>query len=201
MSGTVSIELKTTALLAMDYQAGIVEGYASDRENLRRRTANLLAAASQARITMIYIIVGFRAGYAEVSPRNLSFSSISQSGRFLAGDPGAAIHPAVVPAADDIIAKKHRVGAFAGTDLDMILRAKGIDHLTLAGIATSGVVLSTTRHAADADCLTSILRDCCSDRDEEVHRALTERVFSRQAAVVKLSEFCLPSHAEAAHAR
>ncbi|MGH7440727.1 MAG: cysteine hydrolase family protein [Polyangiaceae bacterium] len=38
-----------------------------------------------------------------------------------------------------------------GTDLDMILRANGIDTLVLGGIATSGVVLSTVRHAADAD--------------------------------------------------
>ena len=46
---------------------------------------------------------------------------------------------------------KHRVGAFTGTDLDMILKAHRMETLILAGIATSGVVLSTVRHAADAD--------------------------------------------------
>jgi len=183
-----SIEPKSTALLAMDFQAGIVEGYASDRENLLNRTAGLLGAARRAKISIVYIVVGFRPGYAEVSPRNLSFSAIRQSGRFLPGDPATAIHPAVAPVEGDIVVTKHRVSAFAGTDLEMILRAKGIDHLILMGIATSGVVLSTTRHAADADYRITIVRDCCADRDEEVHRVLLDKVFVRQAAIVTAAD-------------
>ena len=70
----------------------------------------------------------------------------------------------------------------------MILRAKGIEHLLLAGIATSGVVLSTTRHAADADYRITIVRDCCSDRDEEVHRVLMDKIFPRQASVLPLAD-------------
>ncbi len=188
MSDKLAIEPAKTALLVMDYQAGIVAGYASDQHDLLGRTASLLAAARKAGVTIIYIVVGFRPGYAEVSPRNLSFGAIRQSGRFLASDPGTAIHLAVTPAEDDIVITKHRVSAFAGTDLEMILRAKGIEHLLLAGIATSGVVLSTTRHAADADYRITIVRDCCSDRDDEVHRVLMEKVFPRQAAVVALAD-------------
>jgi nicotinamidase-related amidase len=188
MSDKPAIEPATTALLVMDYQAGIVTGYASDQQELLGRTASLLAAARKAGMAVIYIVVGFRPGYAEVSPRNLSFSAIRQSGRFLAGEPGTAIHQAVAPAEGDIVVTKHRVSAFAGTDLDMILRAKGIEHLVLAGVATSGVVLSTTRHAADADYRITIVRDCCSDRDDEVHRVLMEKVFPRQAAVVALAD-------------
>jgi nicotinamidase-related amidase len=48
------------------------------------------------------------------------------------------------------------------------------------------VVLSTARHAADADYRITIVRDCCSDRDDEVHRVLMEKVFPRQATVVAL---------------
>ena len=80
---------------------------------------------------------------------------------------------------------KHRVSAFAGTDLDMILRANNIETMVLTGIATSGVILSTTRHGADADYRILILRDCCEDRDPEVHRVLMDKVFPRQAAVVE----------------
>lgn len=188
MAEAFSIEPKSTALLAMDFQAGIVEGYASDRENLLNRTAGLLGAARRAKISIVYIVVGFRPGHAEVSPRNLSFSAIRQSGRFLPGDPATAIHPAVAPVEGDIVVTKHRVSAFAGTDLEMILRAKGIDHLILMGIATSGVVLSTTRHAADADYRITIVRDCCADRDEEVHRVLLDKVFVRQAAIVTAAD-------------
>jgi nicotinamidase-related amidase len=84
---------------------------------------------------------------------------------------------------------KHRVGAFAGTDLDMILRAHDIDTLVLCGIATSGVVLSTLRHAADADYRIFVLRDCCSDQDSEVHGCLLDKVFPRQADVIDSAAF------------
>jgi nicotinamidase-related amidase len=70
----------------------------------------------------------------------------------------------------------------------MILRAKGIDTLVLAGIATSGVVLSTVRHAADADYGLLVVEDACADRDDEVHRVLTGKVFPRQATVTTTAE-------------
>ncbi|MGH7440124.1 MAG: cysteine hydrolase family protein [Polyangiaceae bacterium] len=120
-----------------------------------------------------------------MSPRNQSFGPIRESGRFAERSPGTEVHPAVAPKAGDIVVTKHRVSAFAGTDLDMILRANGIETLVLGGIATSGVVLSTIRHAADADYRLVVVADCCADRDPEVHRVLTEKIFVRQATVVK----------------
>ena len=68
---------------------------------------------------------------------------------------------------------KRRVSAFAGSDLDVVLRAGGIEDLVLCGIATSGVVLSTLRQAADLDYRLTVLRDACADADAEVHRVLT----------------------------
>ena len=55
------------------------------------------------------------------------------------------------------------------------------DSLVLTGIATSGVVLSTLRQAADLDYGLTVLVDACADADPEVHRVLTEKVFPRQA--------------------
>jgi nicotinamidase-related amidase len=183
-----SIDRTASALLVMDFQAAIVEGYATDKDALLNRMAKLLQAARGAGILVIYVVVGFRPGFPEVSDRNLSFSTIKQSGRFAAGDPSTAIHRAVAPNPGEIVVTKHRVGAFAGTDLDMILRAHGIDTLLLTGIATSGVVLSTIRHAADSDYRLVVIRDCCSDADSEVHRVLVEKVFPRQASVVSAEE-------------
>jgi nicotinamidase-related amidase len=51
----------------------------------------------------------------------------------------------------------------------------------VCGIATSGVVLSTLRQAADLDYRLTVLADGCGDGDPEVHRVLTEKVFPRQA--------------------
>jgi nicotinamidase-related amidase len=127
----------------------------------------------------------------EVSERNALFGAIKNSAqhqRLFEGTNGA-IHSAVAPEGDDIVITKHRVSAFAGTDLDMILRAKDIETLVLFGIVTSGVVLSTLLHASDADYRLVVVKDCCADSDLEVHSCLMEKVFPRRASVVDASEF------------
>jgi nicotinamidase-related amidase len=59
----------------------------------------------------------------------------------------------------------------------------------LSGIATSGVVLSTLRQAADLDYRLVVLADACLDGDPEVHRVLTGKVFPRQADVRTVAEW------------
>jgi nicotinamidase-related amidase len=179
-----TLDPRRTALLVLDFQRTIVERIAPDPAALLDRTARLLAAARAAGVRVIFVGVGFREGYPEVSARNQSFATIRTTGAFLSSAAGSEIHPAVAPAQGEVVVTKHRVSAFAGTDLDMILRANDVDTLVLAGIATSGVVLSTTRHAADADYRLVIVRDCCADADEDVHRVLTEKIFPRQATVM-----------------
>ncbi|MGD0523713.1 MAG: isochorismatase family cysteine hydrolase [Polyangiaceae bacterium] len=185
---TLVLDPRTTALLVMDMQSGIVDMVPDDKEALLTRTAKLLDAARKASVRVVYVVVGFRAGYPEVSPRNASFAPIRESGRFAAGSAGTEIHPALAPRAEEVVVTKHRVSAFAGTDLDMILRANGIETLVLAGIATSGVILSTTRQAADADYRLVIVEDACADRDAEVHRVLLEKVLARQATMAKVAD-------------
>jgi nicotinamidase-related amidase len=167
----------------MDFQTAIVDMVPADREALLARTARLIDVARKVEMKVIYVVVGFRAGYPEVSPRNKSFGAVRGSGRFVEGSAGSEVHPAVAPKPGDVMVTKHRVSAFAGTDLDMVLQANGVETLVLAGIATSGVVLSTVRHAADADYRMVVVADCCADGDPEVHRVLTEKVFVRQTTV------------------
>jgi nicotinamidase-related amidase len=180
--------MTSTALLVMDVQQGIVDRFADD-EGYLPRLATAAEAARGAGIRVIYVIIGFRAGYPEVSERNKSFAAIAGTGRFADGGPDAVIHPAVAPASGDLIVTKRRVSAFTGSDLEVVLRAGGIDHLVLTGIATSGVVLSTLRQAADLDYRLTVLADGCLDADPEVHRVLTEKVFARQADVVRVAEW------------
>ena len=138
-----------TALLIMDVQQGIVARFAGGAGDYLGRLATAIAAARAAGVMVSYVTVGFRPGYPEVSDRNKSFAAITGTGRFSDGDPGAAIPDAVAPAPGDVVVTKRRVSAFAGSDLGVLLRARRIEHLVLAGIATSGVVLSTLRQAAD----------------------------------------------------
>jgi nicotinamidase-related amidase len=187
MADALALDPAGTAVLAMDFQARIVESYTHDGGALLGRTQRLLAAARAAGARVIYVVVVFRPGFPEVSPHNKAFSTIKGSGRFAPGD-AVEIHPELAPAEGEVVVTKHRVGAFLGTDMDMILRANGITTLVLTGIATSGVVLSTLRYAADADYRLVVAADCCADGDPEVHRVLTEKVFPRQADVVTAEE-------------
>ena len=180
--------MTSTALLVMDVQQSIVDRFGDDEAYLPRLAA-AVETARRAGIRVIYVVVGFRAGHPEVSERNKSFAAIAGTGRFADGDPGAAIHPAVAPAPGDIIVTKRRVSAFTGSDLEVVLRAAGIDHLVLTGIATSGVVLSTLRQAADLDYRLTVLADGCLDADPEVHRVLTDKVYPRQADVLRIAEW------------
>jgi nicotinamidase-related amidase len=180
---TLTLDPQKSALLVMDYQQGIVANYNKD-ESLLPRAAKVLQAARRAGLRVIYVAVGFRSGYPEASPRNAYFNTIRGSGRFSPEDPGARIRPEVAPEGEEVVVTKHRVGAFLGTDLDMILRANGVETLVLMGISTSGVVLSTLRHAADSDYRCVVVEDCCADADPEVHACLTRKVFPRQATVV-----------------
>jgi nicotinamidase-related amidase len=176
-----------SALLVMDVQRGIVDRF-PDPDYLPR-LAGAVDAARAAGVPVIHVAIGFRTGHAEISARNKTFSAVAQGGAFAEGDPSAEIHPDIAPRPGDIVVTKKRVSAFAGSDLDMVLRAGEIDSLVLTGIATSGVVLSTLRQAADLDFGLTVLSDGCLDSDPEVHRVLTEKVFPRQADVVTVEEW------------
>ncbi|HET8607004.1 MAG TPA: isochorismatase family cysteine hydrolase [Gaiellaceae bacterium] len=176
------------ALLVMDVQQGIVERFGDGSDALLERLSALIAGAREAGIAVIYVRVAFRAGTPEVSARNRSFAALSQGGAFGEADVATRIHPAVAPRDGEPVVVKKRVSAFAGSDLEVLLRSLGIETLVLTGIATSGVVLSTLREAADRDYRLVVVSDCCLDRDPEVHRVLTEKVFPRQAEVVAADE-------------
>lgn len=108
----------------------------------------------------------------------------SRAGTAAAPEATMQIHESVQPRPDEPIVTKLRVSAFAGSDLEVILRSRQIDTLVLSGIATSGVVLSTLREAADKDFALTVLSDACIDADPEVHRVLTEKVLPQQAEVI-----------------
>ncbi|MEO8972386.1 MAG: isochorismatase family cysteine hydrolase [Ktedonobacteraceae bacterium] len=171
------------ALLVMDMQVGIVARLAQT-EDFLTTVSTAINAARAASIPVIYVAVAFRPGYPEISPRNKSFSAIKQQQSSLTT---AEIHPAIAPQPTDIVVTKRRVSAFSGSDLEVVLRAQDISHLVLCGIATSGVVLSTLREAADKDYQLTVLADCCVDSDEEVQRVLLSNVFPRQAEVIQSS--------------
>jgi nicotinamidase-related amidase len=184
-SAPLTLNTKQTALLMADFH---LEGMGDNPTAQARGTVQtaraVLEAARQAGVLVIYIVVSFRPGYPEISGRNLIFSERKTSGRVPPPDPVSLIIPEVRPLPGEPVVVKHRVNAFFQTDLELILRAQAIDTLVLLGHATSGVILSTVRYAADADYRLVVVEDGCADRDVEVHALLMQRIFPRQAAVV-----------------
>lgn len=168
----------------MDVQNGVVARLGEQAVPLLAALARATSAARRAGVTVVYVRVAFRAGLPEISPNNRAFSALSSSTPMGEDDAATEIAAFLAPAPGDIVVMKRRVSAFTGSDLEVVLRSLGVGHLVLTGIATSGVVLSTVREAADRDYEITVLEDACADLDAEVQRVLFEKVFPRQAAVM-----------------
>lgn len=172
-----------TVLLIMDYQQALVERLAS--ETLVSAAIRAIEAARKNDIAVMFVRVAFRPGFPEVATGNRIFGGVIQSGDAMHQDsPSTQIYGALNPLDSEPIVLKRRVSAFSGSDLDVLLRAAKAENLVLAGIATSGVVLSTLRQAADLDFGLTVLEDACADSDVEVHEILTQKIFPRMANVI-----------------
>jgi nicotinamidase-related amidase len=185
----LALDPRRTVLLVMDYQNGVFSQIA-DADALLARAAAAIATVRALDGHVGYVHVAFEeADYAAIPPTS-QFAPIvaAAGGAYDTGSPATAVHDRVAPRSGDIIVRKTRVGAFSTTDLDAQLRGRGIDTLILAGISTSGVVLSTIRDARDRDYQIVVLADGCADRDQEVHDVLMRKVFPRQAHVATVAE-------------
>jgi nicotinamidase-related amidase len=191
MSELTQIDPGSTALLVMDYQVNVLTKSmtAAQSADAIACVPDLIATARDVGMMVIHVVVAFRPGHPEVSPRNLQVSPVRANGMLVAGSEGAAIHLAAAAREGEPIVVKHRVSPFVGTDLETLLRANDINTLVLAGVHTSGVVLSTVRQASDLDYRLIVVRDCCADPNAEVHAMLLDIVFAKQAAVVTMAEF------------
>ena len=146
----VTVNSDATAFLVLDYATYIVENFSHDHE-VAERAAAALAAARRAGLPVSYVV-----------PDGMQDQ----------------IHPLVAPAAGEPVLGKKSFSAFATTNLDETLREAGIGHLIIAGVATSGTVLSTTRWAVDIGYRVTVCADACADPDPGAHAALTdENVF------------------------
>jgi nicotinamidase-related amidase len=180
----VTITPSRTALLLLDFQQMVVSQIPNSGP-LIDRVAALRDAARQARLLTIYVHVAFRAGYPEVSDHNAMFRGVKEYGLMLRDSADAEFDARLTPDKDEVTITKARVGAFRATPLDQILQARGAEVLLIAGINTSGTVLSTTRDAADRDYELIVVGDCCADPDESLHRVLIDQVLPMQASIAE----------------
>ena len=185
-----SIDPARTALLVMDFQPRWLETLA-DPDPVVNQAATAMSIARDRGMAVGFTWVAFTsADYAAVPDGNVIFQQIARPDGVLDIDlPDVQIDERVAPLASDKVIRKTRVSAFARTDLDAWLRGMGIDTIILAGISTSGVVLSTVCDAADLDYRVLVLADACDDVSPEIQHVLTTMVFPQRATVITVEEF------------
>jgi nicotinamidase-related amidase len=189
MTAPTALDARRTALMVMDYQPGIL-AMLPDADALLERAAATIGTVRGLGATIGYVRVAFEDDDIAAMPATSTMRAriAGRSQAMHADSPATAVHERVAPRDGDIVVRKTRVGPFSTTDLHDQLAARGIDTLLLAGVSTSGVVLSTVRDAADRDYRLVVIADLCADPDALVHSTLLERVFPRQADVVTAAD-------------
>lgn len=176
----------TTALIIGDVQRGITESYPFARQVVPPLT-EALPRARAAGALVVFVHFGFRANGTDLPPGNELFRSFYEAGdAFREGSTGTEL--ALPVAEEDVVVLKRRASAFAGTDLDLVLRAGGVDTVAVAGVATSAMVAATCYDAADRGYHVTVLRDGCADGDASMNDFFMDAVFpSRGFEVVACS--------------
>jgi nicotinamidase-related amidase len=184
MPQSLPVDPSQCALLIMDYQPAVLD-LVSDGDKLIGHANEAIDVARRHGITVGFVRIAFEDDdYAIVPATNTSFAAVAAARQLHVSSAAMALHPDLAVRPGDIVVRKTRVGAFSTTNLDEQLTNLGVTTLILAGLTTSGVVLSTVRDAADRDYRLILLSDCISDPRQEAHTVLMEQVFPGQADIV-----------------
>jgi nicotinamidase-related amidase len=180
MSDTPAIDPTRTAVVLIEYQndfatqGGTLHGAVKDvmeSTGMMKNTAEVVDAARAAGATVIHSPISFAAGYAELSSSPYGIlAGVVESNSFVKDSWGAAIVDGFAPAVGDIVIEgKRGLDAFASTNLDFILRSKGIDTIAIAGFLTNCCVESTMRSGYERGYQVYTLTDCVAATSQEEH--------------------------------
>ena len=194
----VSFDLspKRTALINVDMQNRFVEGYpisAPDGPVVLKHINTVAAACRKAGILVIHTSHVFRPDGSNLG-RLAEFDPPVMNGILNKGSQGAGLHKGLVVDVRDILLDKPRFGAFYGTDLELILRTRGIDTVIIAGVATNVCCDTTAREAAVRDFRVLFLSDCTTTHGigdlsaSELHRATCATLGLLFAQVLRADE-------------
>lgn len=191
MTTVTAIDPRNTALLVMDYQAGVINALhgGNDVDALLRRVAAAISTARNAGAKIVYVRAAFTDDDLDAVPEtNKVFAPGAAARANHHEHPESAVHELLAPEPGDLVIRKTRLGAFSTSDLDDKLREAGITNLILAGVFSRGVLLATAVEGVDRDFGLYVLADASADPDPAVHEMLVGHVFSSQAHVIQVED-------------
>jgi nicotinamidase-related amidase len=133
--------------------------------------ATLLDAARAAGAATVYTRVAWQPGYPDLVANSPLLGMVAQTQCLVEGSEKAQIVPQLTPQDSDVVVTHQRVGGFTASQLDAILRSRGIDTVLFTGVATNASVEGTARQASDLGYRTVIVADACSAADPGAHDA------------------------------
>jgi biuret amidohydrolase len=178
-----SFDPARTAVVAVHLQNDIVgaEGAFApffraeiERTGVLDTIARVLNGARAAGATVVYTRVAWQQGFDDLVPNSPLLGMVAQNGCLVDGTQGAAFVDGLAPREGDKVVTHQRVGGFAGSTLDVVLRAAGVDVVVFVGVATNGSVESTARAASDLGFHAVVVADACSAGSEAAHNASLE---------------------------
>lgn len=196
----MSIDPKTTAVVLIEYQndftsdGGGLHGAVSevmDKTNMLDNTAKVVEAAREAGATVMHAPITFAEGYNELSNHPYGIlKGVVDGNVFVKGTWGAEIIDSLAPQAGDIVVEgKRGLDTFASTNLDFILRNKGITTLVLGGFLTNCCVESTMRSGYENGYQVITLSDCVAATSVEEHDNALSYDFPMFSKPMTSSEF------------
>jgi nicotinamidase-related amidase len=174
------VDASKTAVVLIEYQndftseGGALHGAVQasmESTGMIKNTQGVVAAARAAGVTIIHSPIQFAPGYHEITRHPYGIlKGVVDSTAFVKGTWGAEIVEDVAPADGDIVLEgKRGLDAFGSTNLDFILRSKGIETIALGGFLTNCCVESTMRSAYERGYEVVTLVDCVSGTSAEEH--------------------------------
>src|SRR3984893_17600828 len=182
----LSVDLGKSALVIIDMQRDFLEpggfGAALGNDVSRLQAAvtpcrEVLSAARRVGMLVIHTREGHRPDLTDAPPHKVErgdpttrIGAHGPMGRILVrGEPGHDIIPELYPLPSEPVIDKPGKGAFYQTDLDLMLRNRGIDTLFVCGVTTEVCVNTTVREANDRGYRCVVLSDCCASYFPEFH--------------------------------
>jgi nicotinamidase-related amidase len=169
-TAVIAVHMQHDIVTADGAFGGFFAAQAAERDVIGQ-AGQLLEAARRSGATVVYTRVAWQPGYPDLVANSPLLGMVAQFGALVEGSGKAEIVPQLTPQDGDIVLTHQRVGGFSASQLDVILRSRGIDTVLFAGVATNASVESTARQASDLGYRTIVVADACSAADPGAHDA------------------------------